>query len=393
MRQPSVIERISDARTALILDHAFYGALALKLAPVESTRTNTMATDGRSLFYCADFVAKQSDAQLIGLLAHEVMHPAMQHHARREGRDPSMWNEAADYAINPLLIAAGFTLPDDALLSDEYAGMSAEQIYRKLQQRKSDEQQEQQQGQGRKSDEQQGQQQGQGQGAPQAGTDPADMPGAIFDAPDQSDAGEWEVAVEQAVMTAKMMGQLPADMERAIEQQTAPKVDWRALLRRFVQQCAAADYSWKMPNRRYISGGIYLPELRSEALPAIVVAVDTSGSIGAVALAEFGAEIQAIADECQPAQTIVIYADARVRRVDTFERGEAITIKARGGGGTDFRPVFDHCDEQQIDPACLIYLTDGEGSFPDLPPAYPVLWAMTSRVSAPWGETVQLNGA
>ena len=75
-----------------------------------------------------------SDPELIGLLAHEVMHPAMQHHTRRGDRDPALWNDAADYAINPILTEAGFTLPGDMLNDPEYRGMTAEQIYDALNQ-------------------------------------------------------------------------------------------------------------------------------------------------------------------------------------------------------------------------------------------------------------------
>src|SRR5271170_7465506 len=95
-------------------------------------RTRTMATDGRSLFYDKDYVKGCSDQELVGLFAHEVMHPAMQHHTRRGERDPGLWNEAADYAINPVLTEAGFVLPGTPLHDSQYRGMTAEQIYEVL---------------------------------------------------------------------------------------------------------------------------------------------------------------------------------------------------------------------------------------------------------------------
>jgi hypothetical protein len=66
-----------------------------------------MATDGVSLYYNPEFVDTLNSATLAGVLAHEVMHPALQHHVRRSRRDPKRWNEACDYAINPLLLDAG----------------------------------------------------------------------------------------------------------------------------------------------------------------------------------------------------------------------------------------------------------------------------------------------
>ncbi len=88
-----------------------------------------MATDGVSLYYNPEFVDTLNSATLAGVLAHEVMHPALQHHVRRSGRDPRRWNEACDYAINPLLLDAGLSLPDGVLIDHRFRGMSAEQIY------------------------------------------------------------------------------------------------------------------------------------------------------------------------------------------------------------------------------------------------------------------------
>ncbi len=358
--------RISGARLALILDHPFFGALALRLKPVEAPGlTETMATDGRSLFYCADYVQTLTDLELVGVLAHEVMHPAMQHHTRRGDRDPRRWNIAADYAINPLLADAGFVLPADVRLDHRYAGLSAEQIYDALPP---------------------------DAGGGGSGADVSDIPGAVLDAPDPIvDSADWQVAVQQATQSAKMMGRLPAGFDRAIKDATAPRVDWRALLRRFVQQCATADYSWRMPNRRYLAGGLYLPELRSESMPPIAIAIDTSGSIGETQLAEFRAEVQSILEDCAPEATHVIYCDADVQRIDTFERGEPLEIQAEGGGGTDFRPVFERIEQDSLNPACLIYLTDGYGAYPDAAADYPTLWAMNSSKVAPWGETVRID--
>jgi predicted metal-dependent peptidase len=398
-----VRQRLSAARAALVLDHPFFGALALRMALEEESkgRTRTMATDGRSIFYDKVFVTGCSDLELVGLLAHEVMHPAMQHHTRRRDRAPALWNDAADYAINPILAEAGFTLPGDVLSDPKFRGMTAEQIYDGLNQpRGGGNEGEEDQDDDRTADA--GQESGEGEGngdddgddneGEDSDNDVANEPGAVLDAPDPAQQeAEWQVAVKQATQAAQMMGQLPGGIAQAVEQAARPRIDWKALLRRFVQQFASADYSWRMPNRRYIAGGIYLPELRSESMPVIVVAVDTSASTSSV-LPNFKAELQSIVDECQPEATIVVMADAAVQRVDRFERGHALEFNVEGLGGTDFRPVFAHVDREQFNPACLIYLTDGDGCYPDEPSDYPTLWAITtSNRQAPWGETVNID--
>ena len=129
---PPTEQRIQKARTALLLDHPFFGSLLFRLKGRESRSIATMATDGVSLYYNPDFVATLNTATLAGVLAPEVMHPALHHHVRRSGRDPRRWNEACDYAINPLLLDDGLRLPEGILVDPRFRGMSAEQIYNLL---------------------------------------------------------------------------------------------------------------------------------------------------------------------------------------------------------------------------------------------------------------------
>src|SRR6201998_1264875 len=121
--------RLKKARTALLLDHPFFGTLLFRLGAKPLRSIKTMATDGVSLFYNPDFWGTLTRTELQGTLAHEVMHPALQHHTRRGGRDRKRWNMACDYAINPLLLEAGLTLPKDVLVDHRFRGMSAERIY------------------------------------------------------------------------------------------------------------------------------------------------------------------------------------------------------------------------------------------------------------------------
>jgi Putative metallopeptidase domain len=134
------VGRIQKSRAALLLDHPFFGTLLFRLRVRPRTSIETMATDGVSLFYTRKFVETLSAAQLMGVLAHEVMHPALQHHTRRNGRNPRHWNMACDYAINPMLVDAGLTLPEGVLLEDRFRGMSAERIYNLLEEEEQSQQ-------------------------------------------------------------------------------------------------------------------------------------------------------------------------------------------------------------------------------------------------------------
>ncbi len=68
------------------------------------------------------------------VLAHEYLHAGLQHHARRNGRDPYLWNIACDFVINGWLNEMQIgTMPQKGLMYDEaLKNQSAEEIYDRL---------------------------------------------------------------------------------------------------------------------------------------------------------------------------------------------------------------------------------------------------------------------
>jgi predicted metal-dependent peptidase len=367
-----MLSKMVAARTGLLLSEPFFGALALGLKLQEDTTCQTAWVDGRTMGYNPSFIAGLTHEQTISLIAHEVMHCANGHPWRRDGRDMKRFNVACDKAINTTLKDAGFTLPEGALFAEgPEVGQSAEWIYARLP--------EDQDGKGKD---------GQGKG---------DSQGEVRDAPKDADAegqeppseAEWQQATKQAAMAAKAQGKLPASLARLAEEIGQTRVDWRSALRRFVQERAKADYAWSRPNSRFLSLGLYLPSLESHELGELAIAVDTSGSVDDVALATAKAEVMAVIDECQPAAVNVYYADAKVAQHDRFERGDEIVWRPKGGGGTDFRPVFKACEELEVPPVCLIYITDLAGQFPESS-EIPTIWVTDTAHVAPIGETVRM---
>lgn len=369
------LKRIQVARTTLLLDNPFFGVLSLGLTVVEDTTCETAWTNGKQIGFSPAFVATLNDDQLMAVVAHEVMHCACGHPWRRNGRDAERWNKACDYAINSILANARFALPTTALLDNQYKGRWAEWIYDRLPADKPNDD-------GSSSGD---------QPSPQSSDDPGGL-GEVRDAPDDADSpteADWQQQAAQAERLAPR-GTMSGDTREQIDQAMRPRVEWRSLLRRYVQEIARSDYSWSRPNVRYIPSGLYLPSLHSHVCGPLAIAIDTSGSIDTVLLGQFAAEIRTIADEMQPSRVDVLYCDARVHRVDRYERGDMIEISAVGRGGTSFIPVFERIDQDGEPPACLIYLTDLDGSFPDVAPEYPVIWASYGRSTsvAPFGDTV-----
>jgi len=423
----TMAQKLTRARVQLLLAQPFFGTLSLRLKLVPGDLP-TMATDGARIVYNPAFVGELRPAELEGTLAHEVMHCALGHQCRRGERDPRLWNEAADLAINPILISNGFTLPAGALIDPAFTNLSAEEIYARLLRKRTE---------GGGASRQAPKQTNNGGGATAGAqqTHGAAPSNAKFDSSSQSAPGqdgqttgeaagpqpsgsggfgevvdatdeqgqtaspaekrrqehEWGIAAEQALRSAKACGHDPAGIERPLTETRQSQQDSRAILRDFVAATTPSDYRWTPPNRRYIASGLYLPSVERRGLGEIVVAVDTSGSIGKRELEQFAGEISAISEETQPEAIHVVYCDAAVQSTQEFRASEPVRLEPKGGGGTDFRPAFEWVDENDVAPVCLIYLTDlCCDSFPETP-EYPVLWVTDSRRTAPFGETVRIG--
>lgn len=397
--------RLLKARTTLLLDHPFFGTLLFRLGARPRSSIPTMATDGVSLFYNPEFVGTLNAAELAGVLAHEVMHPALQHHTRRGERDQSRWNMACDYAINPILLDAGLTLPKDVLIDNRFRGMSAERIYNLI------EEEEKEGGSTGKSESQPengsgGSEEGSHQNDPfgdetSAPSTPGGV-GQVLDAPAPEaedgpsiaeQAREWQIAVEQAETVARVAGKLPGGAVQALEASQAARVDWRELLRRAWSDTIPADYSWTHPNRRHVWSGQYLPGITTEGVGEIAIAVDCSGSVSSRQLGLFEAEIRSILAGQRPRLVHVLYFDAAIQKVETYQAGQPVSLSPVGGGGTDFRPCFAWLKGQGIVPQTLVFLTDLCGAFPNETPPYPVIWASTEARRTPFGQVVPMEAA
>ena len=370
-------EKITKARTGLILDRPFFGSLALRLKLVEDTTCKTAWTDGKHMGYDPAYIESLTLNQCKGLIAHEVMHNALAHHLRKGAREHSKWNLAADYAIDPLLVDDGMDVPD-ATIDPAWKDKSAEDIYNQIPDQKGD---------------------GNGNGQPQGGCGEVrqatnDDGSQLTQSQIQQQEQQAKVAVIQAAQQEKSLkaGKLSAGVQRLVDEILEPKVDWKTILRIFVDQSARNDYNFTQPNRRYLQSGFILPSLKSEELKPVVIAIDTSGSISKDDVNQFAAEISEILQEHQTSCT-VIYCDTHITNVEEFSSDDLpLQLNPKGGGGTSFKPPFKFVEEQKLDPSCLIYLTDlCSSQFPE-EPDYPVLWAQTGNYSKdiPFGEVISL---
>ena len=202
---------------------------------------------------------------------------------------------------------------------------------------------------------------------------------------------ELEELFEQIFQKHKRQGNLPEDLALLIPEYFSHKADWREILYRYIASYAKSTYSFVPPNMKYLYRGIYLPSLSSDLL-RIVIAVDTSGSVDKELLGTFLGEVSAIMQRYPNYEIDLITADAKIQSHQVFLPGEALEYEVGGGGGTDFRPVFEYINNYINYPTLLLYFTDGQGIFPQNEPEYDLLWVMTKAQAVPFGEVLVLEG-
>ena len=429
--EKEVMRRLSQGMTTLNAFTLFFGYLVLKLTPVvarpeHGVDTAAVAPDG-TLFINHHFLKTLSDAEVAGLLAHEVLHVALlcwvrqgTRHAKVEtpdGQVISCWNLAHDLSFNPDIpqmaidcrARGKIALPKDACIDPAYYGQSAEQIYDDILAK------------AKKAKDRIGS----GQGGGGFGSDGKleRMPGGgggtgIGDdlRPDlaQSKAGkqaaqgdkgaqqklesEWKVSVVAAAQVHERergRGSLPAGIKKLVDELQEAKVPWIDVLSQWVgENGRRSDYSYRRPSRRSEAAGEYLPSLQRHGIDDVVVLWDTSGSMNGRET-DILSEVQGMCDDLG-VKVRVICCDTKIHSDVSIEDALAMIPHIKGGGGSDFTPAFFMLEEEGYD-GIVVSFTDGAIGVPQTKPPLikDVLWCLTKHDHDPtrgrWGQVLNIE--
>lgn len=400
--------KVSRAVTKAAIQRPFFGSCLLNLRVEMSEKIPTMATDAVHVYWNKEFVDGLSEDETLGVLCHEVMHVILQHCQPWKGKDPRLCNAAMDYVINENLIYDGIILPEGALINrnGDFTGLAWQQVYNIL--KDIEEKAKQQEDQGGDL----GSQEGDGsEAANRAGISSRDQKSIAeqmegFDEDhvktndelSEADMSALKDTVERMAVSAaeqaKAAGKLPGGVDGIIKEIRTSKVDWKGMIRANIKSSSPDDYTFRRPNKKlYAATGIYMPSMESHTIETLVFALDTSGSVSKSEMVRHLSEMNAVSLELKPLKTIVIYTDCNVAKVEEYGPGEEINqLNTRGGGGTEFTPVFDYLEYHGIIPDHLVYFSDMEvyqGAFPEHAPDYPVTWLSTSQdYPVPFGELI-----
>jgi predicted metal-dependent peptidase len=380
-------EDFTKLRFQLLRANPFFGSLVHR---VEMEYNNnlpfpTAATDGKTIMFDRKFMEKLTVQQQLSIFAHELLHVCFVHPWRMEkykDEERLKANIAADFLINCVLKEMGFTMMPELLYNenytpDKYTMESLMKLIKieKMPQCQSDVHSP-GSGSGKDKD----------KGGKKGGKDGKDL------TPQQVDEMEEEMKgiLKQAAAHARQAGKGSPSLERLIDMWNKPEINWKEVLHDFMRKKTKEDTSWVRPSRRGLPLDLYLPIKAGVKCGHIGVAIDLSGSIGDAETKLFTTELKFIFEMCKPTKVTVITFDDGIR--DEFEFDEfPDKLRYRGGGGTDFRPVFKRFQELADQPAdpleALIFMTDLCGPFPDKHPTYPVFFLSTYKEGkAPFGE-------
>jgi predicted metal-dependent peptidase len=390
---PDIERIISASLLRLRMKSPFFATLALFTRFQATQALPTAATDGQDIFVNQDFVRSLSSPQVDGLLLHEVLHAALLHVVRRGQREPLLWNIAADIVVNGMISQQScFELPQGGIRDPELEHLSVEEIYEILLPNTtyysvceldllS-------------------------QPPPDASNNGQDCNGTEGNSQSKIDSGSlgqakqatlethWRNAMQQAMVVARSsnsQGNIPAGMQRELGALTQAQLDWRSYLWRYLVR-TPTDFTGF--DRRFIGRKLYLEALEGESVQ-VFVAIDTSGSVGNREMRLFLSEVQGILSAYPHLICELYYADAEAYGPYSLKADSEIP-RPVGGGGTSFVPFFEKVSENQdwYSSGVCVYLTDGHGTFPQQPPALPVLWVVTpgglDLTRFPFGEAVRL---
>jgi len=357
-------EKLITARVGLLLRASFFGNLATRLKLVNADEwCTTAATDGRNFYYNSRFIDMLKPKEVEFLFGHEVLHCVYDHFGRKGDRDHQLFNIANDYCVNADLKkhrVGEFITTVPCLFDPKYDGMSSEEVYDILYENAEkidigglidkmlDEHLD---GEGDDSEGEDGDGKENGKGRPKLSAEER-----------QQIKDEIKEAVLAAAAASDGAGNLPAGVKRIIEDMTAPKMNWRELLRMQLESTIKSDYTWMRSSRKGWHLDSIMPGMKFDPMIDIAISIDASGSMSDKMLKDFLAEVAGIMEQFPAYRIHVLSFDTKVYNPQQFDSENLDDItgyEIMGGGGTDFDCVFDYFKENEIEPKRHIMFTDG----------------------------------
>ena len=373
---PNLQEKISSAKTRLLMQYPLFGIIASRLELVVNDDIKAFRSNGITLEYNSDFFAKLEPAKMEFVFANGAMHATLMHERRKNGRSGWLWQLSTDYAINDMLVKNGLDRPQEAHYEARFSGLYAEEIYEELNadilryeleyEAQNEDEIQIETSKEKNSDENQ------------------ELNERLFE------------DFAKAVFASEMeKGEIPASAERFFNIKSSQKIDWRDELKVALDRFCKDDYTLLPPNKKFLHAGIYLPSCISKKLK-FAVAIDSSGSIEERMLGLFLQELNSLMLSIQNYEIEFFICDDKIRLHKTFQGGDILDIslfakELQSGGFTDFRPVFEFLEHEREEIKLLVYFSDLDAIFPSHVPTFPIKWVTLKEREVPFGDIIVID--
>lgn len=382
-------EKLSKAKAKLLLDAPYFGTLASRLELDVNEDIPGFLSNGLKLEYNPDYIENLDTGELSFVLANGAMHAALAHTQRRNSRYSWLWQLATDHAINAMLVQNGFNLPPKVNYEPRFEGMYAEAIYAQLKDEIRNEEFDSDESNDTGFNENNQKRQEQLKNA-EGNRDP-DQKRTQMEVENRIDETLFEHFEKAVREQMDRRGETPLGLERFFAPQKRPQIDWRTELQHTLNRHLQSDYRIMPPSKKLLYDNIYLPSSTSNTLD-LVIAIDSSGSVDEVLLSTFIAEVESLLETFDDYRIELLVCDAKVQSHHQYYPGEPLSYNLKGGGGTDFRPVFEWIDTHAPMAPLLLYFTDLDGRFPDTEPFIETVWITPEKEKAvPFGRTIILH--
>lgn len=414
---------VEKVKRNLLIKYPSFGTIIANLEMVEdntiySNQIPTIATDGKDIFYHSEYLKRVNDEQLLFDLAHELSHIAFRHPDRQKGKDPEVWNIAADGVVNIFLKRDGLVDYENGVDIPDAIKYDVETLYQKLLQEKQSNPElfadkyknnyHSSQGNGNDNNIENsyndvghdthslwGKQRNKQKQSGHSQNDNND--GRKNQVDELASKGEKRVFNDNKKMRERFLRELSQALtDEALQagnntnQQnislgnigsSEALIDWKRLL----EEVTSIDDDWSYKNC-YIEDGIITPQLIEISNPVTEILLDTSGSINDTLLRNFLRECKNILSE---SRLKVGCFDTRFYGFNDIRTEEDIdNMRFVGRGGTDFNVAVNAFSP---DAENKIIFTDG---YCDMPTKQDnIIWIVfgDKKINPPGGKVINIT--
>ena len=383
----NIQEKLSRAKARLLVQNPYFGTLASRLEFKQNDNLHAFLSDGKIFEYNDEYI-QDLDLDEIGFaLSNAAMHAVLAHENRQKKRMSWLWQLATDHAINAMLIENGLDAPFGVNYESRFDGMYAEEIYAILKDEIKNEEFDDNEENDTDFNEENKQHNSEEKAPDSVVDEHKKSSQQEVDTENRAiDEESWQKNLEES--SEKFKNELPDGIERFYEREVA-KVDWRSELYNAIDRHYYHDYVLIPPSKKLLYMGTYLPSLSSNML-RIVVAIDSSGSVDEELLGLFIAEFESILVSFSSFEVDLVICDDKIRSTMHFSSGDKLEYELKGGGATDFRPVFELIENEFYEAQLLLYFTDLEGKFPQEQPLIETIWVTQSENEVPFGHVIRI---